>query len=116
MQPITVTPLTAPADTDHLLSHHLGIDTIQGIDKDDFLYGGVEPGSFGPVNPLITLAGLPTWRVRSRIEELISADRRKDEFLALLSHELHSPLASIQHAVSVLRSRPGESTELRSMY
>ena len=86
MQPITVTPLTAPPTLLTTCSPtHNGIDTIQGIDKDEFLYGGVEPGSFGPVNPLITLAGLPPWRVRSRIEELISADRRKDEFLALLS-------------------------------
>ena len=40
----------------------------------------------------------------SQIEELISADRRKNEFMAMLSHELRSPLASIQNAVDVLRS------------
>jgi signal transduction histidine kinase len=38
-----------------------------------------------------------------RIEDLISADRRKDESMALLLHELRSPLASIQNAVAVLR-------------
>jgi len=41
----------------------------------------------------------------SHIEEVIAADRRKDESLALLLHELRTPLASIQNAVAVLRLR-----------
>ncbi len=40
--------------------------------------------------------------VNLRVEELAAADRRKDEFLAMLSHELRSPLASIHYAVAVL--------------
>jgi signal transduction histidine kinase len=37
---------------------------------------------------------------RKRIEaERIDADRRKDEFLAMLAHELSNPLASISNAV-----------------
>ena len=38
----------------------------------------------------------------------ISADlhRRKDEFLAMLSHELRNPLAPIQNAVHILRLKP----------
>ena len=32
------------------------------------------------------------------------ADRRKDEFLAMLAHELRNPLAPIRHAVEILRS------------
>jgi len=35
-------------------------------------------------------------------EELKSADRRKEEFLAVLSHELRNPLAPIQTAVDLL--------------
>jgi signal transduction histidine kinase len=38
-------------------------------------------------------------QARERVEELAAADRRKDEFLATLSHELRSPLASIHYAV-----------------
>jgi signal transduction histidine kinase len=34
---------------------------------------------------------------------LKEADRRKDEFLATLSHELRNPLAPIRHAVEILR-------------
>lgn len=39
----------------------------------------------------------------TRIDALLSADRRKDESMALLLHELRCPLASIQNAVAVLR-------------
>ena len=45
----------------------------------------------------------------SQVEELAAAARRKDEFLATLSHELRSPLASIQYAVRLLAKQPGES-------
>ena len=39
-------------------------------------------------------------------EQLIQADRRKDEFLAMLGHELRNPLAAIGNAVLVART-PG---------
>ena len=42
-------------------------------------------------------------------EELRANDRRKDEFLAMLAHELRNPLAAIDNAVSLIgfpRSRP----------
>ncbi len=42
---------------------------------------------------------------RQRIEEeLEAANRRKDEFLAMLSHELRNPLAPICNAVEVMRN------------
>jgi two-component system CheB/CheR fusion protein len=43
-------------------------------------------------------------------DSLREADRRKDEFLAMLSHELRNPLAPILNAVGVLK-RPGLSDE-----
>src|SRR5579871_3354026 len=42
-------------------------------------------------------------RVQERTEALQQADRRKDEFLASLAHELRNPLAPIRSAVEVLK-------------
>jgi signal transduction histidine kinase len=41
--------------------------------------------------------------LRRRAEELAQADQRKNEFMALLAHELRNPLAPIQNAVEILR-------------
>ena len=52
--------------------------------------------------------------VRARIEEqLKAADRHKDEFLAMLAHELRNPLAPIRNAVHLLRAQPSADEELR---
>jgi signal transduction histidine kinase/ActR/RegA family two-component response regulator len=49
--------------------------------------------------------------VQSRTLALSEADRRKDEFLATLAHELRNPLAPIRHAVKVLESTRGDEPQ-----
>jgi CheY-like chemotaxis protein len=49
-------------------------------------------------------------RSRQAEEELQDANRRKDEFLAMLSHELRNPLAPIRNAVELMR-RVGSSEQ-----
>ena len=49
-------------------------------------------------------------RVAERTAALQEADRRKDEFLAVLSHELRNPLAPIRNAVYIL-NRSGAVSE-----
>jgi CheY-like chemotaxis protein/two-component sensor histidine kinase len=47
---------------------------------------------------------------RKRMETALrDADRRKDEFLAMLSHELRNPLATIRNSVQLLRMDPGDA-------
>jgi PAS domain S-box-containing protein len=41
------------------------------------------------------------------------ADRRKDEFLATLAHELRNPLAPIRNAIQIMSLRPLEDPHLR---
>jgi two-component system, sensor histidine kinase len=49
-------------------------------------------------------------KVRQRAEDaLIVADRRKDEFLATLAHELRNPLAPIRTGLDILRLRSGDA-------
>lgn len=47
-------------------------------------------------------------------EELRAADRRKDEFLAMLAHELRNPLAPIRTAADVLRLTHSNEPRVRN--
>jgi PAS domain S-box-containing protein len=47
---------------------------------------------------------------KRRQQDLLEADRRKDEFLATLAHELRNPLAPIRQAILVARS-PASSVD-----
>jgi PAS domain S-box-containing protein len=46
-------------------------------------------------------------------ESLTQADRRKDEFLATLAHELRNPLAPIRNAVQILTAKDHPDPDLR---
>jgi len=46
-------------------------------------------------------------------EALLESDRRKDEFLATLAHELRNPLAPIRYAIDVLDVKGAANPELR---
>src|SRR5262249_61970124 len=39
------------------------------------------------------------------------ADRRKDEFLAVLGHELRNPLAPVRNSLHILRNRCGDDAK-----
>jgi two-component system CheB/CheR fusion protein len=56
-----------------------------------------------------------TERKRDELE-LREADRRKDEFLAMLSHELRNPLAPILNAIEIIERAAPEDQEVRSAY
>src|SRR6185312_10082177 len=44
---------------------------------------------------------------RTRAEQALKeADRHKDEFLAMLAHELRNPLAPIHNAIELMRLKP----------
>jgi PAS domain S-box-containing protein len=47
------------------------------------------------------------------VDELRESDRRKDEFLATLAHELRNPLAPIRSAVNVLHLKGADNPEAR---
>ena len=50
---------------------------------------------------------------RARVErQLKEADRLKDEFLAMLAHELRNPLAPIHNAVRIMRMKPVGDTQV----
>jgi PAS domain S-box-containing protein len=47
-------------------------------------------------------------RLRQYIADLSDADRRKDEFLAMLAHELRNPLAAIDYSMQLLSTSPDQ--------
>ncbi|HWP46186.1 MAG TPA: PAS domain S-box protein [Candidatus Limnocylindrales bacterium] len=46
-------------------------------------------------------------------QEAQEADRRKDEFLAILGHELRNPLAPVRNALEIMRLRSGNDPTLK---
>lgn len=54
--------------------------------------------------------------LRELAEKLRDADRRKDEFLAMLAHELRNPLAPIRNALHILQLTDGVSDDARSIH
>jgi signal transduction histidine kinase len=52
-------------------------------------------------------------RLREQAEALQEADRHKNEFLAMLAHELRNPLAPVRNAVQILRLKGSPDPELQ---
>jgi signal transduction histidine kinase len=50
--------------------------------------------------------------LRSKIDELAEVDRRKDEFLAMLGHELRNPLAPVTTALQLMRIHENEPSRV----
>jgi signal transduction histidine kinase len=59
-----------------------------------------------------TLQAEVAQRVRAQ-EALEAADRRKDDFLAMLSHELRNPLAAIQGSIELMQRKRIDDPELQ---
>ena len=76
-----------------------------------FTFNALPPDTGAALGLLVT--DLTTQRHHEELNVLLEAlkesDRRKDEFLAMLSHELRNPLAPILNAVQVLQLQKGEN-------
>ena len=71
---------------------------------DGYLVEPIEPEELvAIVRSLMRLREAESAR-QAALEALREADRRKDEFLAMLAHELRNPLAPIRNAVEILKS------------
>jgi signal transduction histidine kinase/CheY-like chemotaxis protein len=91
------------------------------VDYEGQLGTGVEPsrwvhasfipiwnGAALPSGWVVVVSDLTQWRALE--EQLRDANRRKDEFLAMLAHELRNPLAPIRYATQLMK--PGSPIEV----
>jgi signal transduction histidine kinase len=76
---------------------------------------GVRTGFIASAVSDIVRQNWPLQQARLQVQELAAANLRKDEFLAMLSHELRSPLSSIHHAVLLLRSQMDDARAQQRM-
>jgi signal transduction histidine kinase len=77
---------------------------VNSADKVRALDGGADNYLVEPIEPDELVANVNALLRLGRVEtELREMDRRKDEFLATLAHELRNPLAPIRNAVELLR-------------
>jgi two-component system CheB/CheR fusion protein len=99
----------------HRDGRQLAVDSKQVLLRDD----KGEPSAILEINRDITGPKTLERNLKDYAERLAEADRRKDEFLAMLAHELRNPLAPVLNAVQALgllgkEARP-EVVALREM-
>jgi PAS domain S-box-containing protein len=70
---------------------------------------------FGAQGEVVAVAGTTrdVTEYKQMESSLVDADRRKDEFLATLAHELRNPLAPIRNAVHLLKLRDADEDMVR---
>jgi signal transduction histidine kinase len=79
---------------------------VQSFDKVRALDGGADSYLTEPIEPAELVANVRALLRLHRAEEALrDADRRKDQFLATLAHELRNPLAPIRNAVELMDPR-----------
>ncbi|SEK94253.1 Signal transduction histidine kinase [Stigmatella aurantiaca] len=86
---------------------------VQGLDAgaDGYLTQPFEPAELiATVRSLLRLRHAER-ELRVRADQLTAADRRKDEFLAMLAHELRNPLAAIMTAIGILERKPTDDVK-----
>jgi len=79
------------------------------------LEGGADTFLADPVEPAVLVATVRAMlRLRHAELQLREFDRRKDEFLATVAHELRNPLAPLRHCVELLAQSPDSPAALQT--
>lgn len=88
--------------TQHILILQTSASFLGTADKIRALDGGADNYLMEPIDPGELIANVNALLRLGRVErELRDVDRRKDEFIATLAHELRNPLGPIRNAVEI---------------
>lgn len=103
-------------ETQHILILQTSASFIGSADKIRALDGGADNYLVEPIEPDELLANVKALLRLGKVErELRDVDRRKDEFLAILAHELRNPLGPIRNSVELWRRlEPGLNPNLEN--
>jgi two-component system, sensor histidine kinase len=109
--------LKSDADTASILVVQTSASFVSSANKVEGLSAGADAYLAQPFDPeelVATLHSLIRGRrleaeARERAEALAAADQRKDEFLAMLAHELRNPLSAILTAARLLQTKGPEA-------
>ena len=85
---------------------------IEAGDMDDI---APIPGAYREIGVLRTSLQSLLKKLKARESAMVQADRRKDEFLATLAHELRNPLAPISSAADLLRMARADEAQQRRL-
>ncbi len=104
--------LKADPATSFILVLQTSASYIGVADKIRALEGGADNYLFEPIEPAELVANVQALLRLAKVEhELREIDRRKDEFLAILAHELRNPLVPMRNAVGILNTRAPQAPE-----
>jgi signal transduction histidine kinase len=102
--------ITAAGETSRVRPHYL--TALSPVGNISVIERPVRPATLVSTCEVALRARRRQYQVRDLLRELDAADRRKDEFLAMLAHELRNPLAAVANAASLLTSsNAGEDQE-----
>jgi signal transduction histidine kinase len=106
--------LKADPLTQHVLILQTSASFLGTADKIRALEGGADNYLMEPIDPDELIANVNALLRLGRVErELREVDRRKDEFIATLAHELRNPLGPIRNSVAIWKQlEPTISPEL----
>ncbi|MBP0599832.1 response regulator [Herbaspirillum sp. LeCh32-8] len=104
--------LKADPATSFILVLQTSASYIGVADKIRALEGGADNYLFEPIEPAELVANVNALLRLAKVEsELREMDRRKDEFLAILAHELRNPLVPIRNAIGILNTRAPDAPD-----
>lgn len=101
----------APYDMEFRLNRPDGTQVwVAALGHGQYAEDGRVLGMVGVVQDISTRKALEE-ELHRRVEQLAEVDRRKDEFMAILGHELRNPLAPLRNALEVLKLQNGAGLE-----
>ena len=101
--------IAAAGGTAHAHQRHL--EALRPVGNISIIERPVRPETLVSTCEVAMRSRRRQYQVRQLLNQLDDADRRKDEFLAMLAHELRNPLAAVANAASLLDTSTAEDRE-----